>query len=249
MPSTSEQTFCNRLEHARTLQVALGKIAGYAPDNSALTPENFDLFLDSVEVANGAVAETGQLLSDARTNRRLAYFGDTEQDVPGLATLAGRVRDAVGSMAGGKKSASYPRIQKLTQKISNYHPPKKPVSSSPGETPTEKKTISQSEASYGSMIQAGRDLGAAVAKVPGYKPTSEDLKPAGLATAMDDLAGHNKAVAEALFNAQQAIDDRLNIYEDPETGLAGQFQRAKAAVASQFGRRSSEYRTVSAIRY
>jgi hypothetical protein len=35
----------------------------------------------------------------------------------------------------------------------------------------------------------------------------------------------------------------------PETGLQSQFQQAKAAVASQFGRRSSEYATVSGIRY
>ena len=30
-------------------------------------------------------------------------------------------------MPGGKKSASYPRIQKLVQTINNYHPPKRPV--------------------------------------------------------------------------------------------------------------------------
>jgi hypothetical protein len=34
-----------------------------------------------------------------------------------------------------------------------------------------------------------------------------------------------------------------------ETGLKPRFQQAKAAVASQFGRRSAEYKSVSGIRY
>src|SRR5580765_7260552 len=102
MASTSEQTFGNRLEHARHLQAALSKMGGYAPDNPALTNANFGTFLDTVETANDVVAGTGQVLSDARTARRVAYFGSAKEGVPGLATLAGRVRDAVGSMPGGK---------------------------------------------------------------------------------------------------------------------------------------------------
>jgi hypothetical protein len=35
----------------------------------------------------------------------------------------------------------------------------------------------------------------------------------------------------------------------PETGLKSVFQQVKAAVASQFGRRSSEYAMVAGIRY
>ncbi|MDQ6656530.1 MAG: hypothetical protein M3Y80_12050 [Verrucomicrobiota bacterium] len=249
MASTSESTFGNRLEHARNLQVVLGKITGYAPANGALKPAAFQSFLDTVEAANNDVAGTGQVLSDARKARRLAFFGQAKQDVPGLSTLAGRVRDNVGSMDGGKKSPSYARIQKLTQKISNYHAPAKPVSPSPGTTPTEQKRISQSEASYGSLVQAGRDLAAAVAKVPGYNPNSPDLTPAALVAAMQNLENQNEAVAEALMEAQQAIDRRARLYDDPETGLASVFQAAKAAVASQFGRRSEEYRLVSSIRY
>src|SRR6267143_6529008 len=146
MPSTSEQTFGNRLEHGRTLQVALGRILGYKPDNSALNSNNFETFLDSVEDANNLVAASGQTLSDTRVSRRTAYFGDAKQGTPGLRTLAGRVRDAVGSMPGGKKSPSYKQIQRLAQKISNYHTPNKPVTPSPGTTAAVKKKVSQSEA-------------------------------------------------------------------------------------------------------
>jgi hypothetical protein len=39
------------------------------------------------------------------------------------------------------------------------------------------------------------------------------------------------------------------LYDAEKTGLRSQFQQAKAAVASQFGRRSAEYKTVSGIRY
>jgi hypothetical protein len=181
--------------------------------------------------------------------RRLSFFGDTSTGAGGLATLAGRVRDHVGSQPGGKKTAGYKNIQRLVQKISNYRPPKKPVSSSVGSTPSEKKKVSQSERSYGSLVQFGRDLAAAAAKVPGYNPTAADLQPAALKSAMKTLADKNAAVTDALVDAQNAIDARLAMYDHPETGLQSQFQQAKAAVASQFGRRSSEYKTVSGIKY
>jgi hypothetical protein len=249
MASTSETTFGNRLEHGRTLNEALGKIAGYKPENNILAVNSFSLFLDSVELGNNNVAGDGQTLSDARKARRLAYFGDAKQGVAGLPTLAGRVRDCVGAMPGGKKSPSYPRIQKLTQKISNYRPPKKPVSPSPGETTTEKKKVSQSEASYGSLVQQGRDLAAAVAKVAGYNPNSADLTPGALTASMKTLSDQNKAVADALIDASTSIDKRSKLYDDSQNGLRALFQQAKAAVGSQFGRRSPEYANVSKIRY
>lgn len=249
MASTSEQTFGNRLEHGRALQAALSKITGYKPDNSALGVATFGAFLDTVEAGNDEVAGTGQMLADARAARRLAYFGNAKNGVGGLATLAGRVRDNVGSMPGGKNAPSYKHIQRLTQKISNYHPPKKAVSASPGGTPVEKKKVSQSEASYGSLVQDGRDLAAAVAKVPGYNPNAADLQPAALVVAMKTLADHNNTVATALVEASNAITARTALYDAEKTGLKSQFQQAKAAVGSQFGRRSPEYKTVANIRY
>jgi hypothetical protein len=246
MPSISEHTFGNRLEHGRALRAALSKIGGYQPDNPDLEPATFDTFLDTVEAANSAVAGATQTLSDARVARRLAFFGDAKQGIAGLATLAGRVRDHVGSMPGGKKALSYKQIQRLTQKINNYRPPRKPVSPKPD---AQKKEISQSEASYGSLVQAGRDLAAAAAKVPGYSPKSADLLPAALTAAMTALAGHNTTVAGALVDAGKAIDDRSRVYEDAQTGLKSRFQQAKAAVASQFGRRSPEYEAISHIKY
>jgi hypothetical protein len=170
MPSSSEQTFGNRLQHGRDLKGGLDQITGYAPDNAALTPANFGTFLDTVKDGNNVVASTAQVLADARETRRLAFFGDTSTNLGGLRTLAGRVRDHVGSMPGGKKSAGYKQVQRLTQKISNYHPPKKAVTTSAGgSTATDKKKISQSEKSYGSLVQAGRDLAAAVAQIPGLR--------------------------------------------------------------------------------
>jgi hypothetical protein len=249
MASTSEQTFGNRLEHSRHLSKAVALIPAYAPDNSALSTASYATFLNSVEAANDLVAEKAQLLSDARDQRRLAFFGDTATGTGGLATLSGRVRDHVGSMPGGKNSAHYKQIQRLTQKITNYHPPKKPVSGSPGATSTEKKKVSQSERSYGSLVQFGRDLAAAAAKVPGYTPTAADIKPANLVLAMKALADKNDAVATALAEARDATDSRAAIYDHPETGLKSVFQQVKAAVASQFGRRSSEYGAVGGIRY
>ena len=249
MASTSERTFGNKLEHSRSLHVALGKIVGYKPDNPILELPALDDYLDTVESGNDAVASAGQPLSDRRNARRSAYFGDAKGNVGGLATLAGRVRDFVGAMPGGKKSPSYKQIQRLVQKISNYRPPKKPVTAPPGAPDANKKEISQSEASYGSMVQAGRDLAAAAAKVPGYNPSAIDLQPVALKAFMQTLADHNRLVAEARVDSANVIAARALLYDDEKTGLQARFQQSTAAVAAQFGRRSPEYKSIAHIRY
>jgi len=53
----------------------------------------------NLAAANAAVAGAAQARSDARTARRLAYFGDARQDFAGLATLVRRVRDALSLCA------------------------------------------------------------------------------------------------------------------------------------------------------
>jgi hypothetical protein len=246
MSSNSERTFGNKLEHCRDLHVALSKIAGYKPDNALLELDALANYFDTVEEGNNTVASKGQPLSDRRNARRLGYFGDIKGNVGGLVTLAGRVRDYVGAMPGGKKSPSYKQIQRLVQKISNYRPPKKPVTGTPD---ANKKEISQSEASYGSLVQAGRDLAAAAAAVPGYNPSAADLQPAALKAFMQTLADHNRLVAEARIDAANAIAARALLYDDEKTGLQARFHQAKAAVASQFGRRSPEYKSIAHIKY
>jgi len=98
-------------------------------------------------------------------------------------------------------------------------------------------------------VQAGRDLAAAVAQVPGYNPTANDIQSANLVLAMKALADKNYAVAAARTEAQEAIDARSGLYDRPDTGLKYVFQQVKAAVASQFGRQSSGYQMVAGIRY
>ena len=76
---------------------------------------------------------------------------------------------------------------------------------------------------------------------PRLHPDRERHQTRNLTSAMQALAEKNDA-------AQDAIDTRSDKYEHPETGLKSVFQQVKAAVASQFGRRSS-YAIVAGIRY
>ena len=99
------------------------------------------------------------------------------------------------------------------------------------------------------MVQAGRDLAAAVAAIPGYNPAAADLQSAALKAKMASLALRNENVAKALVDARTVIAARLELYEGEQNGLRSQVQQAKAAVASKYGRRSPEYKSVSKIRY
>jgi hypothetical protein len=66
---------------------------------------------------------------------------------------------------------------------------------------------------------------------------------------MTALADHNNTVSGALVEARNAIAARAELYDAKTTGLRAKFQHAKDAVASQFGRRSPEFKTVSGIKY
>jgi hypothetical protein len=81
-----------------------------------------------------------------------------------------------------------------------------------------KKEISQSKASYGSLVQAGRDLAAPAAKVLGYNPSAPDLKPAALIAAMTALANHNNTVSGTLVQVRNAIAERVELYEGNRAG-------------------------------
>lgn len=65
---------------------------------------------------------------------------------------------------------------------------------------------------------------------------------------MTVLANHNNTVSGTLVVARNAIAERTELYEAQTTGLRAKFQQAKAAVASQFSRRSPEDKSVSGIR-
>jgi len=55
--------------------------------------------------------------------------------------------------------------------------------------------------------------------------------------------------ATALVDTENANAARAELCENQSTRLKSRFQKAKAAVAAQFGRRSAEYKTIVSIRF
>jgi hypothetical protein len=72
------------------------------------------------------------------------------------------------------------------------------------------------------------------------------VRPPNRAVENDKICSHRQAKKGVSHRSRGC---RSEVYDHPDTGLKTVFQQAKAAVASQFGRRSSEYQIVAAIRY
>ncbi len=155
------------------------------------------------------------------------------------------------SLAGGKKSAAYKRLQKLVQKLNNQRPAAKPLT---GETPTGataagQKRISQSERSYGSMAQMGRDLATHVAGTSGYAPTNAKITAAGLDAFAVDLEADNRVVTQKLTIADDAIKTRGDMYENEDTGLLARIKLMKSYVSGEIGKKSEVYQQLVALHF
>ena len=248
MANASELTFGNRLEKARQgVQIVKGD-PGYKPDNDTIKIDNLTTFLDSVEKANDTVTAKRAALFDARAARRDAYFSK----MTGLLVRAAMARDHVGGLPGGKSTSAYRRFQKLSQKVSNYHAPAKPLGGETGGgSTTQQKRISRSEVSYGSLAQMARDLVTYANDTTGYAPVNANTTAAALGTYAGALEDNNEDVATKLTEAQNAEADRYELYftkDKTNPGLVERMRLMKSYVAGEFGRNSELYTQLVALK-
>jgi hypothetical protein len=171
--------------------------------------------------------------------------------VDGLLDLSRKVRDYLASQPDGKKTAAFKSVQKLVQKMVNYRKPKNPkdipTPPLPGDPPASKKR-STSEQSFGSLIRAGEDIHQIILLAAGYAPSNVKLTPAKFNTFLTTLDLLNDDVA-AKYNAyDDAVEKRFALYEGKD-GLRDRMQQTKEYIASEYGKKSNEYKDAVKIKY
>ncbi|MFZ1517227.1 MAG: hypothetical protein WAU11_00540 [Ignavibacteriaceae bacterium] len=230
MASTSERTFGQRYTKGRDLVEYLKLVTGYAPTESALLPANLTTLLDSINTANSEVASTVSIMQTARDERLTMFKNNTT----GLITRCAQVRDYIASfLPQGKKSADYKKVQKIVMLMRGIRLSKKPPVTEGG-----KKSVSTSERSYGSMLQAGKDVLEIIKTTSGYAPSNTAITIANFTTLVATLDAKNSEVANKQEVYDNKIEDRGNLY----TELADRVTKVKAALASQYGKQSNEYK-------
>lgn len=231
----AEFTFGSRYDNGMSLLTLITDAgASYAPSNSDITVASWTTDLAGADAANTLVDNTGNDLGASR---------DTRQTVIkiNLIAISAQVRDEIGSMKGGKKTVAYKTVQKTVQKMRGYKLPKIKNPGSAGETPEEKKKVSQSELSFGSIVADAKKILSIIDSLAGYAPSNTDLSVVSYTARITDSEAKNKAVAKDLFKNSTAIDDRLELY-DGENGLGKTSQQIVDYIASTFNKSSTLYK-------
>ena len=231
----AEFTFGSRYDNGLSL-LTLITDAGvtYAPSNSDLTVASWTADLSGADTANTLVDNTGNGLSTSRSARQTGIKIT-------LIAISAQVRDEIGSMKGGKKTVAFKSVQKTVQKMRGYKIPKIKNPASAGETPEEKKKVSQSELSFGSIVADAKKILSVIDSLAGYAPSNTDLSAVSYTALIADCEAKNKTVAQDLFKNSSAIDARLELY-DGEEGLGKISQQIVDYIASTFKKSSTLYK-------
>lgn len=242
MASVSEKTFGQRLQQARNLHALIEGLADYRPSNNDITAESFGSFIDSVDKANSQAVSGNAALSEARNARIEAYHGSA-----GLVKFSAMVRDFIASLPGGRTAQAFKNVQRECQKMYNYHKPKK---EKPGAEPSkeEKKTISKSEQSFGSIIQCAKHIHEIIKSVNGYAPSNPALTVQGYGQFIANLEALNENASKLLIARNAALDARSKLYEGADS-LKVRMRMIKDYIASNYGKDSKVYKEAVKVKY
>ncbi|MBK7380159.1 MAG: hypothetical protein IPJ03_14365 [Ignavibacteriales bacterium] len=232
MASISEQSFGQRYTKARGLQTYLGTIPTYAPVNPDLAIPAFTTFLDGVLTSNTDVDAKLTILQTERDTRLNLYLNSET----GLIVRCAQIRDHFASTeTKGKKSKNFEKAQKITQRMRGKRLGKIPPTP-PGGTPAKK--ISTSEVSFGSVLAAGRELLEVIKSVAGYAPSNTNITVANFTSFLNSIEQKNTLIYQRLEQYDNDVEVRMEKY----ITLKDRVSKIKAALASQFGKNSNEYK-------
>jgi hypothetical protein len=152
----------------------------------------------------------------------------------GLITRCAQIRDYIASFhTQGKKALDFKKVQKIVMLMRGIRLSKKPPAVEGG-----KKSVSTSERSYGSMLQAGKDVLEVIKTVAGYAPSNTAITVANFTTLLSTIDAKNSSVAEKQETYDNKVESRASLYSD----LGERITKIKAALASQYGKQSNEYK-------
>ena len=165
---------------------------------------------------NSLTSVNQDVLSQMRNTRTNSYTGTN-----GLKELGGMTRDYIASLQGGKSTNTYKNIQKEVSKLKGYRKAKTKIIDG-----TISKTISQSEQSFGSLIQSGKNILAIIQGIPGYAPSNTNITVQNFQTMLNSIEVLNNTVQEKFILVVNNIAKRKEMYEG-DNGLRIRLQMIK----------------------
>jgi hypothetical protein len=236
MASISENSFGAKLINAQNLVNMIQGFTGYNPPRTQESIVGMNALLTSITSANNSASSILQQYKSAVSARQIAYKGSSTS----IDRLLSPLRGAVDAQYG-KKS---PEGQSISTIIKSMRATKLVRLPADPSTDSQEKTISQSERSYGSIIQTFNTLIASLQQFNGFNPSNNTLKIASLQASVSKINTLNDSVAQKIQALKTAQTNRKTQYTD----LKDRVQRIKSYVKAQYGTASNEYNMIKGLK-
>ena len=236
MASTSETSFGAKLRNAQDLLNIIQGFTGYAPPRTQESIASMTTLIGSITTTNTSLASTTQQYKSATAARQIAYSGTSTS----IEKLLSPIKNAVDAQYGktSPESQSIGSAIKAMRSTKLVKLPADPTKES------QVNTVSQSERSYGSILQSFSNIISSLQQFSGYNPSNNILKIATLQASVTQINTLNNSVAQRLQAMKTNQTNRNTLYVD----LKDRTQRIKSYVKAQYGNKSNEYNLIKGLK-
>lgn len=234
MSSSSENSFGARLRRAQDLATYIVRFPNYNPPRSEEMPEEFNVFLNTINQANIDIVSIRQNYNTAITMRYNLFRKDNNCLIKMLAPLRGYVLAQYG-----KNSIEFNQIDAIITKIRSG----KVIKTLASDGTTETK-VSQSEQSYGSLTQYFGELVIILQGFKDYNPSRNELQITNLQKFLANINTLNNTAAVTYQSLKTNRDARQKSYKE----LHDRAQRIKAYIKANYGTSSTQYNLVKGMK-
>ena len=236
MASTSETSYGAKLRNAQDLLNIIQGFAGYAPPRSQESIASVTTLISSITTINTSLAGTTQQYKSATAARQIAYSGTSTS----IEKLLSPIKNAVDAQYG----KSSPESQSIGSAIKAMRATKLVKLPADPTKESQINTVSQSERSYGSILQSFSNIISSLQQFSGYNPSNNNLKIATLQASVTQTNTLNNTVAQRLQAMKTNQTNRNALYID----LKDRTQRIKSYVKAQYGNNSNEYKLIKGLK-
>jgi hypothetical protein len=233
MASISETSFGKKLDNAQALATHLQSFNNYAELNSELSIINLNSKVQELLNNNAVVASKLQSYSISVEAKQNIFTKQPNSIAKIVTPVIANVRSIYG-----KNSKEVEIVNSYITKIRGIKVAKPNVGAEPN-------AVSQSERSYGTMLQTFSDLIVALESLgANYAPANTECSIANLKQKRDLATQFNTTSIEDFGQLKMARDSRTSKYE----ALSALCQRLKETVKAQYGTQSVEYKIVKGLK-
>lgn len=236
MALASESGFGARLQNAQTLKTFIESFANFNPPKSEDSVEEFEKLLNQCAEINTNIASFTQSYTLAVKSRSDIFNGNQASNIKLLLSPISKYVQA----QYGKDSREYSSIATIIGRMRNAKGAKTAANSQD----EVKDSISQSELSFGSLLQNFKDLVASLEQLANFNPANDLIKIKTLKDTIELVGKLNQEVILRTLPISQAREQRKTLFDD----LNQRAQRIKSYTSATYGNKSPEYKAISKLK-